>query len=551
MTMNIWQNMSLKRKIALLPALAIIVLLFLEVNSSRGFSGLKNHIDGVVHSYNERQDIAVLLKDLASVNGETHQLIVWTSSNYPDNKKKALEASIRSILKGMRQKITNGSTYTTLSEPYAHYEEWILKTIDMIVIDAAAASMFAGSVDESFQRINSDMRKMDEAANESSVKNYKSAMTNQKLTLRQSQLIGLTSMILFVILAFFIIQNIIKGIHKATEVALDLAEGEGDLTRRMNIASKDEIGLLSRSIDKLLSTLGGMIGQIKHSGEMLNLSGLELAALSEQMSNSTSNIKTRADGVATAAENMSENMNSVAAAVEEAAINITTVADSTGAIANAGKTISDNTKNARAMTSEAVSRTQSSYELINALADAAKAIGHVTETITEISEQTNLLALNATIEAARAGDAGKGFAVVAGEIKELAKQTANATVEINDKIKGIQTSTGKTVTEIKEILRVINEVDNIVDSISSAVANQTSATHDIAINIDQASKGIHEVASNVSRISTVSSDVAQDISEVSESSKELAISSDRVRQSAINLNAMTAKVLAVSDRFKV
>jgi methyl-accepting chemotaxis protein len=345
--------------------------------------------------------------------------------------------------------------------------------------------------------------------------------------------------------------SLMKGINKATHVALDLAEGEGDLTKRMGFTTKDEIGVLGRSIDKLLTTLGGMIKQLQNNGVTLSRSGQELATLAEQMNEGTASIQNRADGVAAAAEEMSINMNSVASAVEEAAVNVSTVAESTEAIADAGKAIADSTKNARSMTGEAVARTKSSYELISALGDAAKEIGKVTETITEISEQTNLLALNATIEAARAGEAGKGFAVVANEIKELAKQTASATLAINTKILGIQDSTGKTVIEIQEILRVINEVDTVVDSIASAVESQTAATNSIAENIGQASIGIQEVANNVSQISAVSGEVAQDIAAVSLSSQELSSNSNMVRQSAADLNKLTAQMKEVSDRFKV
>lgn len=345
--------------------------------------------------------------------------------------------------------------------------------------------------------------------------------------------------------------SLIKGINKANRIALDLAEGDGDLTKRMGFQANDEIGRLGRSIDTLLTTLSRMIGQVKDSGETLSHSGRDLAALAEQMSGATVTIQTKANGVAASAEEMNSNMNSVAAAVEEAAVNISMVANATGEIANAGVDIADKTKNALASTSEAVVYSKSSYEMISSLGEAAKEIGRVTETITEISEQTNLLALNATIEAARAGEAGKGFAVVANEIKELAKQTASATVEINAKIRGMQDSTANTINEIQKILEVIRNVDTTVNGISSAVDNQTAATNEIAKNIEQASIGLQEVAHNVSQISAASSEVTKDIADVSFSSQELTNSSNMVKQSAVDLNNLTEMMNNATGRFKV
>ena len=395
------------------------------------------------------------------------------------------------------------------------------------------------------------LKKVDDGLSEKII-----ATASSKAESLQRELVAMmTAFVVVLAVSIFLVSTIafslIRGISTANHVALDLAEGEGDLTKRMSFTAKDEIGVLGRSIDKLLTTLGSMIKQIKSNGDSLNQSGQELASLAEQMNGATTNIQTRANGVAASAEEMNINMSSVAAAVEEAAVNISTVAESTGSIADAGKNIAGSTKNARTRTGEAVQRTRSSYELISALGDAAKDIGRMTETINEISEQTNLLALNATIEAARAGEAGRGFAVVANEIKELAKQTAVATVEITERISGIQESSRKSVDEMQAILGVINEVDGIVDGIASAVEHQTISTEEIARNIEQASTGIQEVAHNISQISTASGEVAKDIAEVSQSSKELTKSSDLVRKSASSLNVLTASMKQVTDRFKV
>jgi methyl-accepting chemotaxis protein len=138
--------------------------------------------------------------------------------------------------------------------------------------------------------------------------------------------------------------------------------------------------------------------------------------------------------------------------------------------------IAQHTEKARTISNNAVIQAETTSENVQQLSLSADEIGRATEVISEISGQTNLLALNATIEAAHAGEAGKGFAVVANEIKELAGQTAGATQEINEKVVSIQSSTTRTTTELKEILDIIQKVDEIVTTIATAVEEQSAST---------------------------------------------------------------------------
>ena len=353
------------------------------------------------------------------------------------------------------------------------------------------------------------------------------------------------------LLVFLVTAIILNGIKQATGVALELAEGDGDLTKRMHIKTKDEIGGLGRAIDKMLDNLSSMIGQIQGVSGSLDSANTGLSEMASEMSSETENVAGKASMVAAAAEEMSVNMDTVAIAVEDAAQNVASVAAATEEIAMISNKISTNTDKARKITGRAVTQAANSSERVHELGKAADEIGKVTETITEISAQTNLLALNATIEAARAGEAGKGFAVVANEIKDLARQTADATLEIKSKIEGIQSSTKGTVAEIKDISCVIDEINEIVAGISESVETQTATTTEISANINQASQGIQEVTENVSQASTVSKEVAQDIAAVDQSSNQMLTGSNNVKATAEELSTLAGKLQNLVGKFNV
>jgi methyl-accepting chemotaxis protein len=158
------------------------------------------------------------------------------------------------------------------------------------------------------------------------------------------------------------------------------------------------------------------------------------------------------------------------------------------------------------MAQSAASDAARTQDVIRSLDDAAERIGSVVGAISAIAAQTNLLALNATIEAARAGEAGKGFAVVASEVKSLAGQTAKATTEISEQVAAIQGASDETLVEIKNVIEVITEIDQIGSAIAAAINEQGSATREIARNIQQAANGTQDVSSNISGVQQAATD---------------------------------------------
>ncbi len=161
--------------------------------------------------------------------------------------------------------------------------------------------------------------------------------------------------------------------------------------------------------------------------------------------------------------------------------------------------IADNSETARSTSEGATQQAEAICAVIHRLSDAMTAIGTITEDISDVSEQTKLLALNATIEAARAGEAGKGFSVVASEVKELAKQTEAATVEIRSKIEAIQTTTRSAVRDINSISEVIRQVGRLVATDAAAIEEQSVVTRQIAESISRSLASVRDVNELMSR----------------------------------------------------
>jgi methyl-accepting chemotaxis protein len=364
-------------------------------------------------------------------------------------------------------------------------------------------------------------------------------------------LIGLLAIVLTIVVWFFMANGIVKPLNTAVAGLKDVAEGEGDLTKRLTGTGENELGKLVFWLNSFMEKLQSIIGRIAVNSKNVNNAATQLRGIAGQMSTGADETSRSADQVSLAAEAMSTNLNTVAAAMEQSTTNISMVAAASEEMSATITEIAHNAENASSISIKAVEQAQNAGEKMAELGQAALAIGQVTETITDISDQTNLLALNATIEAARAGEAGKGFAVVANEIKDLAKQTASATLNIKQQIEDIQHITGTTKTEIDAISKVIKDVSEIVASISTAVEEQSSATHEIADNIAQASQGLQEVNENVSQSSAAASEIAKNITTVTRSAGQITSSSSQVESSAGELQKMASELNTIVGRFKI
>ncbi|MGA2811372.1 MAG: methyl-accepting chemotaxis protein [Candidatus Acidiferrum sp.] len=312
----------------------------------------------------------------------------------------------------------------------------------------------------------------------------------------------------------------LKHLMKDVDLLAQAAQ-RGDLTVRAD--GKRHAGDYRRIVETINSTLELLVDPIRAvaaSATSLATRSEQLTDVGRQMSQNAEATSKQAHVVSLAAEEITASLRSVETATGEMSVSINDIAKNAGEAARVAQ--------AAVVSAEATSET------VGKLGQSSQEIGQVVKVIRDIAQQTNLLALNATIEAARAGQAGRGFAVVANAVKELSKESAEATENISRRIKAIQDDTQSAIGAIGKISEVIHQVNAIAGSIASAVEEQTATTREMSRNVTEAARGGMAIAKSIGDVAAAAKSTTEGVAQSQEAAAELA-------QMAEELNRVVGK----------
>jgi methyl-accepting chemotaxis protein len=349
-----------------------------------------------------------------------------------------------------------------------------------------------------------------------------------RLALIVSVVVAVVMGALTLLLSLLIVSSITGPLKHLVEMLQDIAQGEGDLTRRLDTDRKDEFGEVASWFNRFVSNIHSIISQASTTTMQVATASNQLQSTAEQIATAAEEVASQSATVATASEEMSATSNDISRNCTMAS----DIANRASEMAHGGASVVQETISGMQNIADKV---QESANTVAALGARSDQIGAIVGTIEDIADQTNLLALNAAIEAARAGEMGRGFAVVADEVRALAERTTRATREIGEMIKAIQQETGGAVLSmeqgvkevekgmdssrrsgdaLQQILEGINEVTMQVHQIATAAEEQTAVTGEISSNINQitdvvqqTANGAHETADAASMLSKLSHDL--------------------------------------------
>ena len=540
---SVFSRMNMATKLFVSPLVCLLLMILSGAVSLWGIRAQQATIEEM-HSvrFANFAKVEDVNSDIDSVHTNLYRLITLAKSGFDQKKLKSESKAIGTLL---AKTMTNAKGIAADSKFHVD-EQKLLKEmlatltayskdssdmLDMMESDANAATTYMGQADEKFAVMEKQFTELSKIQKRLNDENYADSKHSGRKVLIILASGIVFSLIVVIAISFLINRNIMFPIHGTVEVIEAMAGG--DLTKRIDVRSTDEIGNMARSMNSFIDSLHDSIRGFANNAA-------ELATASDDLNNTS-------DRIATGAQEVAAQSATVASAGEEMSVtsgdiakNCLLAAEGAHRAANSAKNGAEVVEKTVAVMGQIAAKVQETAKTVESLGARSDQIGNIIGTIEDIADQTNLLALNAAIEAARAGEQGRGFAVVADEVRALAERTTRATREIGEMIKSIQKETknavaameqgvhqvesgtdeaAKSGAALRDILEQVNSVAMQVNQIATTAEQQTATTIEISSNmhqitgvVEETSRGAHDSSVAAHRLSTLASELARVVS---------------------------------------
>jgi methyl-accepting chemotaxis protein len=498
-----FKNLSIQIKAFAASAVLLICLLALGANayvtatqSASGLQTLSLAIEKKLRPISNVSDA------IAATHIKVFRYVSWASNSVSKKLLDALYGEISADLTELSNRIDELSLRPDLSaEEKAGLQDLIGKwqkcksqaidTLDVGRIDAPMATMMLGQTDDSFNAVDSDIKKLSLKTTSAANKVRNSLYTTAEQTKKVVILATALGFVASAFVTFIIGASIVWPIKSITDVMLQLSAGKTDVEIKYMIEIRS-LELTTHQTEQ--NRLAERRAEMHDLGRKFETSVQHIA---KELSDAVNTMHNNTETMSLIAADTRNKSRSTTGTVVDTQNNVDSVASAAEELANSIEQLAVLTHSAKELTNKTVAESENANANIQHLLNAVGEIVPITGLIQAIAQQTNLLALNATIEAARAGTAGKGFAVVAAEVKSLAQQTATATQQINRKITAVNASCCAVVDIMQQIIGAIGRLSDGTMEMASAVGQQAAATQEISRNAQQAAESSRIVAKNI------------------------------------------------------